>query len=154
VTRQRGNEIRSNREEIADPVLLMLGVGKQLWERERGDRFVERLRSEELSPRAAATHEIANSLRTLEELVWERLNAHEGEQFKTARGLPFTYAIEGTGIWFFRQGRRINRKLARSQVSVAVSRCPLSSTTEIKDLMDYPYLCALLTDLRIRGEEW
>lgn len=37
-------------QEIDDPVLLMLGVGKQLWERESGDRFIERLRSEETPP--------------------------------------------------------------------------------------------------------
>jgi hypothetical protein len=35
---------------IDDPVLSMLGVGKQLWERESGDRFLERLRSEGLPP--------------------------------------------------------------------------------------------------------
>jgi hypothetical protein len=33
-----------------DPVLAMLGVGKQLWEHEAGDQFVERLRSEEIPP--------------------------------------------------------------------------------------------------------
>ena len=35
-----------HRNDADDPVLLMLGVGKQLWEYESGDRFVERLRSE------------------------------------------------------------------------------------------------------------
>ncbi len=33
--------------ETSDPVLLMLGVGKQLWQHEPGDSFVERLRSED-----------------------------------------------------------------------------------------------------------
>jgi hypothetical protein len=33
-----------------DRVLSMLGVGKQLWEREPGDRFIERLRSEDAPP--------------------------------------------------------------------------------------------------------
>jgi hypothetical protein len=47
--------------------------------------------------------------------------------------------------------RRPNRKLTRGQVDEAISRCPLQSTTEIKDLMDYPYLFALLMDSRIRG---
>ncbi len=37
-------------QETNDPVLLVLGVGKQLWARELGDRFVERLRSEDLPP--------------------------------------------------------------------------------------------------------
>jgi hypothetical protein len=33
-----------------DPVLLMLGVGKELWEQEPGDRFIDRLRREEPTP--------------------------------------------------------------------------------------------------------
>lgn len=69
-------------------------------------------------------------------------------------GLPLTYEVEGNGIWFFRDGRRINRKLTRTQIEVAISRCPLRTTTEIKDLIDYPYLFALLRDARIRGEAW
>lgn len=35
------------RHQTSDPVLLMLGVGKQLWKHEPGDSFVERLRSED-----------------------------------------------------------------------------------------------------------
>jgi hypothetical protein len=38
------------RHETSDPVLLMLGVGNQLWKHERGDSFVERLRSEDPPP--------------------------------------------------------------------------------------------------------
>jgi hypothetical protein len=68
--------------------------------------------------------------------------------------LPFTFEVEGSGIWFFREGRRINRKLTRTQAEAAISRCPLGSTTEIKDLMDYAYLFALLMDPRIRRAAW
>jgi len=68
--------------------------------------------------------------------------------------LPFTCELEGNGIWFFRDGKRINRKLTRAQFDVAISRCPLKSTTEIKDLMDYAYLFAVLKDRRIRGDAW
>ena len=90
----------------------------------------------------------------LPDLVWRRVAKHQGETFQTASGLPFTYEVEGTGIWFFREGKRINRKLTRTQFDVALSRCPLTSTTEIKDLMDFAYLFALLKDGRIRGQEW
>jgi hypothetical protein len=38
-----------------DPVLAMLAVGRQLWELEPGDNFVERLRSEDL-PVLPPTH--------------------------------------------------------------------------------------------------
>ena len=135
-----------------DPVLSMLGVGRELWRRESGDRFVERLRSEELPP--SPPERRLDDARKLSELAWRQIEAHQGEEFKTATGLPFTYAVEGTGIWFFRGGRRINRKLTRGQVNKAIARCPLTSTTEIKDLMDYPYLFALLVDKRIRREAW
>jgi len=138
--------------ETNDPILLMLGVGKHLWEREPGDKFIDRLRSEDVPPAFEA--EPGGPADTAPEAVWQRIKSHQGEEFQTARRLPFKYALEGTGIWFFRNGRRIERKLSRSQVEKAIARCPLTSTTEIKDLMDYAYLYGLLMDSRIRGEAW
>ena len=146
------SEAEHQRHETNDPVLLMLGIGKQLWRRESGDRFVERLRSEDSPPPFEGR--LDTPAQNAAESVWHRIKSHQGEVFKTATRLPFTYAVEGAGIWFFRDGRRINRKLTRTQVEVAIARCPLTSTTEIKDLMDYAYLFALLTDPRIRGEAW
>jgi len=136
-----------------DPVLAMLGVGRQLWELEPGDSFVERLRSEDL-PVLPATHSASDPAVNLPEAVWRRIVSHQGEQFQTVRGLPFTFEVEGAGIWFFRDGKRVNRKLTRTQFEVALSRCPLARTTEISDLMDYPYVFAALMDRRIRGQEW
>jgi hypothetical protein len=159
---ERSTGIAENREASRDesvvkedPVLAMLGVGSQLWASESGDSFVERLRSENMPmptpPFTQAPHRPPSNL---PDLVWRRVFEHQGETFKTARRLPFTYEVEGTGIWFYRDGKRINRKLTRTQFDVALSRCPLTSTTEIKDLMDYAYLFALLKDGRIRGQEW
>lgn len=145
--------IKPARPEVVDPVLSMLGVGKQLWKHEPGDLFVERLRAED-SPPSPFAGQFDSPKENAPESVWQRIRNHQGEEFRTARRLPFTYEVEGAGIWFFRGGRRINRKLSRSQVEEALARCPLTSTTEIKDLMDYPYLFALLTDARIRGEAW
>jgi hypothetical protein len=140
---------------VDDPVLAMLGVGMHLWSDEPGDRFIERLRSEEEPPTSAGdAGSSAVAGQGIENTIWGRLLAHQGDEFRTATGLPFRYSVEGGGIWFFREERRINRKLARSQVETAIARCPLSSTTEIKDLMDYPYLFALLRDARIRGDFW
>ena len=142
---------RGPRPEADDPVLLMLGVGKHLWELESGDSFVERLRSEDAPP---VIRQPENPEQNLPKAVWRRIESHQGAEFHTARGLPFTYEVEGAGIWIFRGGQRINRKLTRIQVEVAISRCPLTRTTEIRDLMDYPYLFALLRDPRIRREAW
>jgi len=136
-----------------DPVLAMLGVGRQLWELEPGDNFVDRLRSEDL-PVPPAMHPSPGPAGNLPETVWRRIVSHQGEPFQTVRGLPFTFEVEGSGIWFFRDGKRVNRKLTRTQFEVALSRCPLARTTEISDLMDYPYVFAVLTDRRIRGQEW
>lgn len=146
------SEAGHQRPETSDPVLLMLGIGKPLWNREPGDSFVERLRSEDAPPpfegrRDAPVQKVAES-------AWGRIKSHQGERFETVTGLPFTYEVGGAGIWFFREGRRINRKLTRAQVETAIARCPLTTTTEIKDLMDYPYLFALLTDARIRADAW
>lgn len=143
----------AERADAEDPVLLMLGVGKHLWATEPGDKFVERLRSEDLAPPPFDESQ-GGGAENAPEAVWRRIESHQGEEFKTVRKLPFTYVVEGAGIWFFRDGRRINRKLTRSQVEKAIARCPLKSTTEIKDLMDYPYLYALLMDARIRSQAW
>lgn len=135
-----------------DPVLRMAGVGRKLWAHENGDRFVERLRSEDTPP--PQTPRRSRLEENLPETIWHRIKEHQDEPFQTARGLPFTFKVEGNGIWFFRNKKRVNRKLTRVQVEVAISRCPLKTTTEIKDLMDYAYLFALLTDQRIRGQAW
>jgi|ERR1035438_6033482 hypothetical protein len=144
---------QQQRQETNDPVLLMLGVGKQLWEGEPGDRFIERLRSEDLPP-SPFERRLDAPAENPSESVWQRIKRHQGEEFRTVKRLPFTYEMEGAGIWFFRDGRRIERKLTRTQVDQAIARCPLHRTTEIKDLMDYSYLFALLMDARIRGEAW
>lgn len=136
-----------------DPVLAMVGVGEELWAVEPGDQFVERLRSEEPLPPPAPLVPPVRS-QDLHDKVWQRILEHQGEPFRTVTGLPFTYEVEGNGIWFFRDGRRINRKLPRRHVNKAVDRCPLGATTDIADLFDFAYLFALLKDGRIRGNDW
>ena len=44
------DENEHQHDETSDPVLLILGVGKQLWVLEPGDSFVERLRSDDARP--------------------------------------------------------------------------------------------------------
>lgn len=139
--------------EPGDPVLQMLGIGRELWAHESGDSLVERLRSEDSPPAPPVI--AGNSLvKDLPSVIWSRIEEHQGEPFHTATGLAVTYEVDGNGIWFFRDGKRIERKATRTQVETAISRCPLKSTTEIKDLMDYAYLFAILTDRRIRGKSW
>ena len=138
--------------ELDDPVLAMVGVGRELWETELGDRFVERHRSEELPPPVSGS--ASGQAGSLAEAVWQRVIDHQDEEFRTVTGLPFTYQVQGAGMWFYRDGERIERKLSRKQFEIALSPCPLTSTTEIKDLMDFAYLFAALKDGRIRAQAW
>jgi hypothetical protein len=55
------DEDRTN--ETHDPVLSMLGVGRHLWEKESGEKFIERLRAEDL-----AASPSASGIRLTEEL--------------------------------------------------------------------------------------
>lgn len=135
-----------------DPLLQLRGVGKEMWAAlGGGDAFLagERAGWEEKPLPAAPVDE------HLPARVWERIVAHQGAEFETASGLPFTYVVEGdSGIWFYRGGRRIEQRLWRGDVEKAVRRCPLRKTTEIQDLRDYPYLFGVLADRRIRGDDW
>jgi hypothetical protein len=84
--------------------------------------------------------------------VWKRVVKHQGDEFKTVTGLPFTYEVEGaSGIWFYRSGSRINRRLGKRELESALKRCPLLGPTDLKEFQDPSYLFGLLTDRRIIG---
>jgi hypothetical protein len=129
------------RAEIIDPVLAMVGAGKELWADQNGDSFIRR----ERDPENWETNETPDRV----EELWRRLIQRQGEKFHTVTGKPFRYSIEGNGVWFEREGRRINKRMARSDFEKAVARLPLRRTADIKDCVDYAYLYALLTDSRI-----
>jgi len=120
------------------------GLGKHIWAGVDADEYVASLREGwESEPESR------------EQSAWQRIRDHQGEEFRTVRGLPFTYEVEGdSGIWFNRDGRKINMRLERSDVEKALRRCPLENTVQIKDCIDPAYLFALLMDSRIRGSEW
>jgi hypothetical protein len=124
-----------------DPVLAMLGVGEELWSKEDGDSFIRRLRDEH-NWQAPPPGELSES-------IWSRIVKHQGDTFRTVTGLEFRYVVDGEGMWFERDGVRINRKLSHRDLEKAISRLPLRETTDISDCFDYAYLYAILTDSRI-----
>jgi hypothetical protein len=128
-----------------DFVLQMRGLGQEIWSDLNSDDFVSNLRSGwEPDPNPSR----------LADQVWQRIVAYQNEIFYTTRRYPFTYSVDGSAIWFYRKGKRIDIRLARSQVEAAIARCPLENTTDIKDLRDYAYLFGLLMDRRIRKADW
>ncbi|HSW50830.1 MAG TPA: hypothetical protein VLH09_11680 [Bryobacteraceae bacterium] len=144
----------SSRMPEADSLLAMVGVGKEIWQEEQGDRYIERLR-EEWPMETTVPAAVVGVAKPAPEQIWDRIVAHQGEQFLTITGKPFTYVVEhASGIWFSRSGKRIDKKLWRGHVDKAVDRCPLGGPGEIADLFDSSYLYGLLMDSRIRGNDW
>lgn len=137
----------TKQEEAIDRLLELRGSGKHLWKQEDGDTYLRRIR--EGWDVAENSHDQIKV-----DSVLQRVITHAGEQFETATGLKFEYAIDGRGIWFYRDGRRINQKLAFSELEKAIRLCPLSTTTQIKHIRDYAYAFGLLRDRRIRGKDW
>ena len=137
--------------EEEDPILRLRGLGKELWANIDADRFVEELRSgwSEAAPRGLVPETSGVSAD-----VWKRLVRHQGDRFQTATGLPFTYEIEGaSGIWFYRNGKRVNRRLSRSELESALKQGPPHSPTDLKEFQDPSYLFGILKDSRIVGRE-
>jgi hypothetical protein len=141
--------IRGGQEGEHDPVLQMWGLGKEIWANTSADDHVASLRSG--WPSEKNLHETVLPI----DAVWSRVVQHQGQEFRTSRGLPFTYEVEGTGgIWFYRNGSRIEQRLGRGHFEKAVRKCPLDKTSDIKECRDYAYLYGLLTDPRIHANAW
>lgn len=53
-----------------------------------------------------------------EDALWERIEKHTGEEFTTAKGLTFTYAIRGSEMFVSRK----EKSITRATVNVAYHR--------------------------------
>jgi hypothetical protein len=128
---------RNALEEAIDPVLAMIGIGKELWKQENGDSFIRRER-EETGWMAIAESQRADVGRAGE--------ASGGNIPHTATRKSLRYIVDGNGVFFERDGRRVNQRMARTDFDKAVSRLPLRKTTDIESCFDFAYLFGLLTD--------
>jgi len=86
--------------------------------------------------------------------VWSRICRLQGAIFKTVKGHSFDYIVDGNGLFIFRDGRLINRRLTLTDVLNAAERCPLETTTEIADCLGPSYLFGILMDPRVRSGLW
>lgn len=82
--------------------------------------------------------------------VWRRIDAHAGEAFRTATGLPFTYAVSGAYLRVSRDGREINRSLSRANFAKAATSMPANGPGALKASQGSAYTWAILMDSRIR----
>ena len=86
------------------------------------------------------------------EIIWNRVIAHEREQFETITGLPFTYEIAGN---IFRPSRA-EQDISRSEFEKAVGvGLPIDGPGVINEIVRGPaYIWAVLHDRRIRQNDW
>jgi hypothetical protein len=83
--------------------------------------------------------------------VWRRIVASEGEEFKTATGLPFEYEIVGDAF----HPSRTNYRIGKSEVRKAFELVPFEGPGVINAIVRGPsYVWAILHDDRIRHGEW
>ncbi len=150
----RGREPRTDE----DPLFLLRGVGKRMWtEVGGGDAY---LRAERIAwDEDQDEHEMLHaSPRRPEECaaddVWNRIVAHEGQVFHTSQRLPFTYRVEGDGIWPIREGHVINRKLLKTQIHKAIRKGRPTRVTDLSEFIDNSYLFSLLRDTRTCPKDW
>jgi len=130
-------------------VFKLRGLGKELWATgETPDEHVAWLRS---GWDSADVHLEPQPNASDVNLIWGKVLLHAGGEFRTATGLPFSYEVDGNGLWFQRDGKRVLKRLSRSEFEKGLARCPLHSVSDLRDLFDPSYLYGLLTDSRIIG---
>ena len=81
------------------------------------------------------------------EEVWDRVRGCAGQEFKTVRGLPFTYKMSGDYL----KPSRTNVELSKGDFRRAYELMPLTGPGRINRLVMGPaYVFAVLTDARIK----
>ncbi len=87
--------------------------------------------------------------------VWGRLLHCQGKEFFTVTGKGFTFSLDGDrGIWFYRNGRRILKRIRREEIERAAGHCPVTRPSEFGAGLGSSYLFGLLMDNRIRQSDW
>ena len=86
--------------------------------------------------------------------VWDRVKRYSGEEFQTATGLPFTYAVRGNSLRVTRGGEEINRSLSRTNFEKAVQLMPADGPGALHRRQGPSYTWAILMDRRIRQSDW
>ena len=84
------------------------------------------------------------------ENVWERIKQYEGEVFRQIKGKEFVYTIKGNAILL----STTNRIVSKGTFEKALEHVPLENTVPLQNLQAPSYLFAILTDKRIRKNDW
>jgi hypothetical protein len=82
--------------------------------------------------------------------VWQRICRNEGELFNQKLGGEFSYSVVSSALI----PNRTNQQIPRSEFAESLKLVPLADTKPVQHLRGPSYICAVLMDRRIRGEDW
>ena len=83
--------------------------------------------------------------------IWRRIERHQGEEFRTRTGLPFTYEVQGD---IFRSDRA-NQDVSRMDFERALAIAPFDGPGNINRQVRGPAcIRAVLHDPRIRKDDY
>jgi hypothetical protein len=91
-----------------------------------------------------------NKEKDVENIVWQRILANEGNVFTQVLGQQFTYTVSGNALTL----STTNQNVARSQIEKAIHLMPAGNTVPLQSLRAPSYLYAILMDARIREGLW
>ena len=84
-------------------------------------------------------------------VIWSRIEGLAGHEFKTKRGLRFSYHVEGNSLLPSRTDYRISREDFHRAFQLA----PLPGPGAINDLVRGPaYVWSILHDIRVSRGLW
>ena len=84
-------------------------------------------------------------------VFWNKLREFEGNEFRTVRGLPFTYEFIGENSI---RVSRANQVISKINFEKALSVMPILGPGEISNLVrGSAYVYALVVDERLQGQE-
>jgi hypothetical protein len=93
---------------------------------------------------------MSTSIPSIED-VWNRIRAHEGQEFETKTGKPFTYTVSADAFYPSLTDYRISKK----EFLKAFEHVPFDGPGVINDKVRGPaYVWAVLHDRRIRRQDW
>ena len=98
-------------------------TAKPVYNLEESTRVAERLRKFRKRRKAAEQIKKAikdESLKDVNEAIWNALIAFEGYSFQTAKGLRYTYTVKGNELFFSRKEKSVTRASVEMALETAI----------------------------------
>lgn len=81
--------------------------------------------------------------------VWEMIRQHQGEEFLTAKGLPFTYTMKGGELFVSRRSKSITKSTFEAAWSRVLERPAQITGPKKLNVFGAPYLWAVFKKLEL-----